>query len=228
MLTNFPLSTGLGTVNQPPPLAGSAFLNNVALLYSAQGLNSDREEVNLIGNLNISSTSSLMSEWERKQRREGQEQGLQQTDTGSVPISLSSLAFLSSQIMCIQHSFLASCLLAMCWFFFLCLLLALSEFICFKKYQPNTKIWLTLTKSHPRQVQYFQLCLLQWFLWQVFISIQHKLMGLTETQSSGTKGFFKGRGTEKRWLYGLPLKLFHFVPLSFGRKDWFFSSLLLI
>lgn len=118
MLTNFPLSTGLGTVNQPPPLAGSAFLNNVALLYSAQGLNSDREEVNLICNLNISSTSSLMSEWERKQRREGQEQGLQQTDTGSVPISLSSLAFLTSQIMCIQHSFLASCLLAMCWFFF--------------------------------------------------------------------------------------------------------------
>lgn len=145
------------------------------------------------------------------------------------PISLSSLAFLTSQIMCIQHSFLASCLLAMCCFFFCAYCWSksetegtLSEFICLKKYQPNTKIWLTLTKSHPRQVQYLQLCLLQWFLWQVFISIQHKLMGSTEMQSSGTKGFFKGRGTEKRWLYGLPLYLFHFVPLSFGRKDWFF------
>lgn len=149
------------------------------------------------------------------------------------PITLSSLGFLTSQIMCIQHSFLASCLLAMCCFF-LCLLLVQvrnrgnSFRVCFKKYQPNTKIWLTLTKSHPRQVQYLQLCPLQWFLWQVFISIQHKLMGFTEMQSSGIKDFFKGRGTEKRWLYGFPLYLFHFVPLSFGRKDWFFSFLLLI
>lgn len=35
------------------------------------------------------------------------------------PITLSSLGFLTSQIMCIQHSFLASCLLAMCCFFLL-------------------------------------------------------------------------------------------------------------
>lgn len=237
MLANFPLSTGLGTVNQLPPLAGSAFLNNVALLYSAQGLNSDREEVNLICNLNISSTSSLMSEWERKQRRrEGQEQGLQQTDTGSLA-NLSLLSRFSNKSNNVHTAFFLGILsLGNVLVFFFCAYCwpkseteeTLSEFICFKKYQSNTKIWLTLTKSHPRQVQYFQLCLLQWFLWQVFISIQHKLMGLTEMQRSGTKGFFKGRGTEKRWLYGLPLYLFHFVPLSFGRKDWFFSSVLLI
>lgn len=99
----------------------------------------------------------------------------------------------------------------------------LSGFICFTKYWPNTKIWPTLPKSCPRQVQYLQLRLLQGF-----IPIQHKLMVLTEMPSSGNKCFSKGLGIERRWLCGLPLYLLHFVPLSFGRKYWFFSFIVLL
>lgn len=60
-----------GTVNYLLPLAGRAFLNNVALFYSAQGpsLNSDREEANHICRLHVCSASSLMRVWQRKREK---------------------------------------------------------------------------------------------------------------------------------------------------------------
>lgn len=202
---NFPSRHSSGTVSHPHPLAGSAFLNNAALFYSTQGpsTNSNREEANHICKLHLSSIFYLMREWWWWGRRRKTGTPADWHMFWGLSLSLSFLTFPAGQnnvhiAFSLGILYLGNMLLfcAYCW----------SKsgtegtlpwFIYFKKYQPNTKIWLTLPKSCPRQVQCFQLCLLQGFLWQVFISIRHKLMVLTEVLSSGNKHFSEGLGIEK-------------------------------